>query len=92
MKSIINKPVNEIDATLLLSYIKGSINTVDKNRVEVWLQQDEENEHVLLQTARIYYAQQTKNRILSRDSEQAFKKLQQRVKRSKCISLFLLLF
>ena len=86
MKSIINKPINEINATLLLSYIKGSINTVDKNRVEVWLQQDEENEHVLLQTARIYYAQQTKNRILSRDSEQAFKKLQQRVKRSKSIS------
>jgi ferric-dicitrate binding protein FerR (iron transport regulator) len=86
MKSIINKSINEIDATLLLSYIKGSINTVDKNCVEEWLEQDEENEQILLQTARIYYAKQTTDRMLSRDPEQAFKKLQQRIKRRKSIS------
>ena len=65
MKSIINKSINEIDATLLLSYIKGSINTVDKNCVEEWLEQDEENEQILLQMARIYYAKLTTDRMLS---------------------------
>lgn len=81
-----NTPINEIDSTLLLSYIKGSVSIVDENRVEEWLQQDEENEKILLQTARIYYAKQTQNRILSRDSEQAFEKLQQKRRRSRSIS------
>lgn len=61
----------------------------ERNRVEDWMRISEENEKTVLQTARIFYTSQTSERILSRHSIEAYKKVQKRInKRKKNIRLY----
>ena len=53
------------------------------------MQISEENEKTVLQAARIFYISQTSERILSRNSIEAYKKVQKRIdKRKKKIRLY----
>lgn len=63
----------------LLRYIKGTASEEEKLQVEAWLAASEDNERVLLRTARIYYANHTMERIAGRDSLLAYEKLERRL-------------
>lgn len=62
----------EPGGAFLLRYIDGIASEEEKRDVEEWLNADTEHEQVLLQTARIYYAYQTRKRIVARDAQSAF--------------------
>lgn len=72
----------EPDTSLLFKYIKGSVSEEEKCQVEKWLLTDKENERTLLQIADLYYAFQTQERILSRDTLTAYRKVQKRITKS----------
>lgn len=67
------------EGMMLLRYIKGTASDEEKFHVEAWLAAGEDNERVLLQTARIYYANHTMERIASRDPLFAYEKLELRL-------------
>ncbi|MDR1202583.1 MAG: DUF4974 domain-containing protein [Tannerellaceae bacterium] len=69
------------DVTIALRYIKGTTSAEEKTAVDKWLAEDESHEKELQQIARIYYAQQTKKRILARDSFKAFDIVEKQIKR-----------
>jgi len=84
MKEEHNNKMNENpEGTVLLAYIKGTATIDEKRMVESWLDRDESHETELLQIARIYYAQYTSDRILSRDSITAYTSIQSRIKGKK---------
>ena len=70
----------EPDGTVLLKYIRGESDNAEKAYVEDWLKEDEENEKTLEQIARIYYAVRTEERILSRDSQNAYNNVRKQIK------------
>ncbi len=76
------------EATILLRYIKEIASEEEKEIVKQWLGEDDANEKELLQIARIYYAEQTKNRILSRDPLEAYYKTDKVIQRKKQRLLF----
>lgn len=77
------------DTTLLFKYFRGMTTEEERNLVEDWMRISEENEKTVLQTARIFYTSQTSERILSRNSIEAYKKVQKRInKRKKNIRLY----
>lgn len=77
------------DPTLLFKYFRGMTTEEERNLVEDWMRISEENEKTVLQTARIFYTSQTSERILSRNSIEAYKKVQKRInKRKKNIRLY----
>jgi ferric-dicitrate binding protein FerR (iron transport regulator) len=69
------------DAIVALRYIKGTASAEEKIAVNKWLAGDESHEKELQQIARIYYARQTKERILARDSSKAFDRVEKQIKR-----------
>lgn len=68
---------------LLLEYIRDSISKEGRQQVEAWLQADVSHEKILLQTARIYYAQHTLERIDRRSAEKAYRRVEARL-RKRC--------
>lgn len=78
-----NKMKRQPEGTILLAYIKETATIDEKEIVERWLKKDVSHEVELLQLARIYYAQYTANRILSRDPETAYLKIQSHIKEKK---------
>lgn len=76
------RPINENEApqsSTILAYIKGNATACQQKVVEEWLEADVAHETELLQIARLYHAQQTAERIASRDSLQAFTKVEQKI-------------
>ena len=53
-----NRHINfqEPEGMMLLRYIKDTASNEEKSYIEAWLEADENNQRILLQTARIYYA------------------------------------
>lgn len=70
---------NEPDASLLIRYIQGIATVTEKSYIAGWLKENPENEKILRQTALIYHAQRTKQRVQSRNSGAALKKIQHRL-------------
>ena len=71
----------EPENMLLLKYIRGMASETESEQVRDWLAADTENEQTLLQIARLYYACQTRERILARDPLPAYRKVKKRIKR-----------
>ena len=81
-----NRHINfqEPEGVMLLRYIKDTASNEEKSYIEAWLEADENNKRILLQTARIYYANNAMERIASRNPLIAYEKLEQRlVKRAR---------
>ena len=72
-----------LDTALLFKYFRGLTTGEERKRVEDWMQISEENEKTVLQAARIFYISQTSERILSRNSIEAYKKVQKRIDKRK---------
>ncbi len=71
------------EVTLLLHYIKGEATAVEKKTVEEWLYSHPSHEKELEQIARIYFAQETKHRIQSRDPLAAFRKVEEQIRQKR---------
>jgi ferric-dicitrate binding protein FerR (iron transport regulator) len=69
----------EPETSLLIKYIQGFSSEEEIQYVTEWLKKENENERILLQTAQIYYAQRTKQRIQMRDSGVAFAQVQRQL-------------
>lgn len=69
------------DEGLLIKYIIGDVTNSEKISVENWVSESEENEEVLTQLARIYYAQRTQQRLKKRDTESAFRQVESKLKK-----------
>ena len=55
--------IQEPEGMMLLRYIKDTASNEEKSYIEAWLEADENNKRILLQTARIYYAYNAMERI-----------------------------
>lgn len=73
----------EIESGLLLKYIKGVSTNAENTLVVTWLNADSGNEKILLQTAYIYYIEQTQNRIRARNPEAALDKIHRRIRKKR---------
>ena len=71
--------IQEPEGMMLLRYIKDTASNEEKSYIEAWLEADENNKRILLQTARIYYANNAMERIASRNPLIAYEKLEQRL-------------
>lgn len=69
------------DESLLLRYITGEVTQEENLLVKEWSRKDIANEELLIQLARIYYAQRTQQRIKSRDTEAAFRIVNNKIKK-----------
>ncbi|MCL2511935.1 MAG: DUF4974 domain-containing protein, partial [Bacteroidales bacterium] len=69
----------EIEGTLLLKYISETANGEERAQVETWLSEDPANNDTLLQMARIYHAQRSRQRIRQRNPHRALRRVQQRI-------------
>lgn len=69
------------DESLLLRYITGEVTQEENLRVKEWSRKDIANEELLIQLARIYYAQRTQQRIKNRDAEAAFRIVNNKIKK-----------
>lgn len=80
-----NRHINfqEPEGMMLLRYIKDTASNEEKSYIEAWLEADENNKRILLQTARIYYANNAMERIASRDSLAAYRKVEGHISRSE---------
>ena len=76
-----NRHINfqEPEGMMLLRYIKDTASNEEKSYIEAWLEADENNKRILLQTARIYNANNAMERIASRNPLIAYEKLEQRL-------------
>lgn len=69
------------DESLLLRYITGEVTQEENLLVKEWSRKDIANEELLIQLARIYYAQRTQQRIKNRDAEAAFRIVNNKIKK-----------
>lgn len=69
----------EPETSLLIKYIRGFSSEEEIQYITEWLKEENGNESILLQTAQIYYAQRTKQRIQMRDPGVAFTKVQRQL-------------
>lgn len=69
------------DESLLLRYITGEVTQEESLLVKEWSGKDTANEELLIQLARMYYAQRTQQRIKNRDTEAAFRIVNNKIKR-----------
>ena len=65
---------------LLLTYIEGKASHDEGRIIELWLEQDQNNEKILLQIASLYFALHRQQRIEKRNSLQAFEKVHHRIR------------
>lgn len=78
-----NNYTSEVDADILLRYVAESVSLNEKQQVETWAKENETNEQLLMNIARLYYAQQRLERIQLRDVNAAYRKLERRMTRKK---------
>ncbi|WP_293666241.1 FecR domain-containing protein [uncultured Parabacteroides sp.] len=71
--------INGPDSSIILRYIRNTASEEEKVQVDIWLKDNPEHEKVLLQIARIYYANRTHERIASRDSLRAYQDVQKKM-------------
>ncbi len=71
------------EATLLFQYFRGLTTEEERTYVEDWMRISAENEKAVLQAARIFYAFQTNERILSQNPIEAYRKFQKRIDNRK---------
>lgn len=71
-----------MDSTVLLKYIRQTATLQEIKQVEDWLLEDKENERILLELAKIYFMQQTKERIKNRDTHAAYEKTREQIRRN----------
>lgn len=71
--------VNGPDSSIILRYIRNTASEEEKALVGVWLKENPEHEKVLLQIARIYYANRTHERIASRDWLQGYRVAEKKI-------------
>ena len=69
----------EIDGSLLLRYINETVNIEEQMQIDAWLAEDRANGETLLQMARIFHAQRTRQRIRRRNSHRALHHVRQRM-------------
>lgn len=69
------------DESLLLRYITGEVTQEESLLVKEWSGKDTANEELLIQLARMYYAQRTQQRIKNRDTEAAFRIVNNKIKK-----------
>lgn len=74
---------NEPDEITLLKYIRNQSSEEESRWIEDWLKDNEEGERVLLQLAGIDYALTTQRRITSRNSLEAYHKVEKLIKQSQ---------
>lgn len=67
------------DSSVILRYIRNTASEEERVQVDVWLEEDPEHEQVLLQIARIYHVNRTHERIVSRNSLQAYQKVEKKI-------------
>lgn len=70
----------EPEGTAILRYIRGTASEEETVRMESWMQETDENEKTVQQFARIYHASTTQERILARDPEAAYSKVQNQIR------------
>lgn len=71
----------EPEGILLLNYLEGTASEEEKKCVEDWLGDNKDNEKIFLQTARLFYAVRTQQRIASRNPLAAYEKVQERIRK-----------
>ncbi|RHO67349.1 DUF4974 domain-containing protein [Parabacteroides sp. AF48-14] len=71
--------VDNPGSSAILKYIRNTASEEEQVQIDIWLKEDPEHEKTLLQIARIYYANQTQERIASRNSLWAYKKVKKRI-------------
>lgn len=81
MKNMIKEP----NGIMLISYLRGETSPEETNNIEQWINNDHTNKKILLELARIYYAQETEERISSRDSLNAYNLVKRRLDKRKNI-------
>lgn len=74
---------NEPDEITLLKYIRNQSSEEEIRWIEDWLKDNEEGERVLLQLVSIDYALTTQKRITSRNSLEAYYKVEKLIKQSQ---------
>jgi ferric-dicitrate binding protein FerR (iron transport regulator) len=72
--------MNIPDESLLLKYITGEVTKDEKLQIDSWLRENPDNEKILTQLALIDHAQKTQERIKQRNTDIAYKKVQDRIK------------
>lgn len=64
--------IEEPNSITLINYLQGKTTPEQTSAVEQWINEDNANKKTILELARIYYAQETLERISSRDSLKAY--------------------
>ncbi|WP_456088032.1 FecR family protein [Parabacteroides sp.] len=70
---------NGPDSSAVLRYIRNIASEEEKAQVGVWLKEDPEHERVLLQIARIYYANRTHERVASRNWLKGYRAVEKKI-------------
>ena len=69
------------EGSLLLRYIQDKLSEEERREVDAWREADPSHEEILLQTARIVYANRTIERINRRAPEKAYRRVEARLKK-----------
>jgi len=64
---------------MLINYLRGETSPEETNNIEQWINDNSTNKKILLELARIYYAQEIEERISSRDSLNAYNLVKRRL-------------
>ncbi|MDR1223940.1 MAG: DUF4974 domain-containing protein [Tannerella sp.] len=80
-ETVLSQDETEIVEVHLLRYLRGNSTETEKARITEWLKMHPDNEKTLLQIARMYDAQRSRERIRQRNPHAAFHKMQKRRKR-----------
>ena len=75
----LNEKETGIDGSLLLKYLNGEASADERSQVDSWLSEDPANNDMLLQIARIFHAQRTRQRIRQRNPHRALHQVQHRI-------------
>lgn len=77
-----------IDETTLLNYFTGSVSLTEKEKIEKWIQQSEENKKLAQDVQYICLASETLNIIKQTDASIPLKTVKKRIKQHKKVNLF----
>jgi transmembrane sensor len=82
---------NQIIEELLPSYFKGSINKVDREKVEVWKEASKENRQIFADSLKAWEGIEQLRRMKKYNAEKALKNVNLRIEKHKSVSFFTLL-
>lgn len=78
-----NKKTEVLQDEMLFGYIRGTATPEETDRVESWLDTSEANEERLMQTARLYFAWLTRERIDARRTKDGLSLVKRKIKNRK---------